>query len=709
MMDSQSPLNGLIRKLESDHYDPKVHGDGFVVTWDQKKREVVDKRGFLKNVFNAKHYQFFFVTTHTKPMVIKQVPFEWHEGTSDISLEFDATFKLRVTSEEEAKQLVRVLSNSGSPEKGLVNLIDKNLYACMANLYEQRQLQADKNLLSDFYQQGLQNGECAELNSDVTREMQLELKGTDFGVGFTLRNAPERFTDFKYHSEIKETGLKVTSECQLTLNNYQAYRKSGIKTIDGVVDHMKEGIDRAIRQHILGKTEMELLSNFKTASSQAVSISQQVKDSVGAQAQSIGYELKSFHTLPDIAPLQLLNGLMLVFDESDGAFNTGVIGGRIRLNMRLEVKAIDGEFDKYRHLFSSDDAEHQLDLLNITQEKILTRIKEHLAVICKEVLRQYQDNHLKALTNFADEVRPLLEREIIDQMKRQHGLDIVVKTLMPVESEDASRLEELRRKKRPFKFELFSGDDNNQGASLTFNGSFEILTLDFDSTNSWDAFEGHDYGYRMDSPERSKTGVQLSSDREWKTHAIEQELQDIEQELIRFFQTSDRFIPDLNTWLHDRKNNVLVQTALLKEAEQKINKSRGLIIELERLNVQDNKLNNTRLEQRNNALNSLTEKQKILNEQELKTIRHEAELRAELDQELARKEIELVEDGISGLGDLDARKKSLNQEKTAISTISGSLNDFIPKRQNLENSKIEALEDILGTNKKNQEGINEHE
>lgn len=705
MTDLQSPLNDLIRKLDSDHYDLKVHGEGFIVTWNQKTREVVEKRGFIKDVFSIKHYEFFFVRTHTKPIVIKQLQFEWHEGTSDISLEFDATFKLRVTSEDEAKQLVRILSQSGSPEKGLLNLIDKNLYVCMARIYEERQLQSDKNLLSDFYQEGLQKGECARLNADVTREMQTELKGTDFGIGFTLRNAPERFADFKYDSEIKETGLKVASECQLTLNNYQAYRKSGIGNIEGVVAHMQEGIDRAIRQHILGKTEMELLSNFKTASSQALSISDQVKQSVSGQARAIGYELESFHTLPDIAPLQLLNGLMLVFDENDGAFKTGVIGGRIRLNMRLEIKAIEGEFDKYRHLFSNTDTDHQLDLLNITQTQILNRIKVHLEVICKEVLRQHQDNHLKTLTHFDTEVRPTLEAELVDRMRVQHGLDVTVKTLMPVESEDASRLEELRRRKRPFNFDVFSSDGSKQAAKLLLHSSFEVLSLDFDDLNSWEAFEGHDYGYRMDSAERNKQGRSNTDDRHWKTDAIEHELKDIEGELIRFFKSSDLLIPDMNLWLNDRKHNMAMQNALIDAAKEKIQKSRGLLIEVERLDIQDEQLNQARLAQRTDVLENIRIKDKQLAYQHLEDLKNTARHKTELNTELKDKEVQLIDEEISDFDQLSALKKELSDDEETANRNNSALTDFVPQTVKTERSDLNALEDILGKNNTQKKGI----
>lgn len=698
MADSHSPLSNLIRKLASEHYDPKVHGEGFIVTWNKKSRRVIDKRGLLSTLFGSKNLEFYFVKTHTKPIVIKPLPFEWHEGTSDVSLDFDATFKLRVTSEEEAKQLVRILSNSGTPEKGLLNLIDKHLYSCMARIYQERLVQDDKNLLTDFYQQGLEKGESTKLNGDVSREMQTELKGMDFGIGFTLRNAPERYADFKYNSKIKETGLEVSSECQLTLCNYQAFRKSGITGIDGVVAHMKEGIDRAIRQHILGKSEMELLSNFKTASSQQVSISDQVKDSVESQAKAIGYELKSFHTLPNIAPLQLLNGLMLVFDENDGAFKTGIFGGRIRLNIRMEVKAIEGAFDKYRHLFSNSESDNQIDLLNITQTQILKRVKSHIEVICREVLRQHQDNHLKALTNFENEVRPTLETEISERMKKQHGLEVTIKTLLPVESEDASRLEELRKRKFPFQFSVFSGGSSSSAAELTFSSSFEILGLDLENPTSWESFEGHDFGYRMDSSIRHTSGDKENlSDRNWKSAAIERELEDIRDELVRFMKSSDLLIPDLNIWLNDRKNNIAIQKKLIELAQLKIKSSRGLEISIERIEIQDDKLNEAFIAERDNTMNQILDKKKLAGKHELEDLAREDKRKARLNEETTAKEIELIDEEIDSFETLSEVKEQHKHELKGNKSSPQSLQGLRPKSNGSKEENQNALEDILSS------------
>lgn len=698
MDENISNLSDLIRKVESNYHNPRVHGQGFIVTWHNKKNEVVNEGAILSDFFNKKYYEYFFVKLHTKPVVIKKLPFSWYEGASEIALDFYATFQLRVSDEVEAKQLVEILSMSGIPERGLLNLIDKHLHICMSNLYAKCTSMGEANLLDEFYQQALQRGESSRLNQAVTEQMTIELKGMDFNIGFTLRNAPERYADFNYQTQIQETGLEVSSECQLMLNNYQAYRKSEIKDIDGVIQYMKEGIDRAIRQHILGKSEMDLLSNFKTATSQSVSISDQVKQSVQAQANAIGYELNSFHTLPNIAPLRLLNGLMLTFDKDDGAFKTGMFGSRVRLNIRLEIKAQEGQFEKYRHLFASAENDNQIDLLGITQAQILDRIKILVHDICKEVMLNDQFNHYEALSQFEKVVRPTLTQEITTRLEEQHGLKADVKSLMAVESEDAMRLEELRGQKVQINFKRFFNTEQG-GAEYTFNSAFEVLGLVKQTTDSWETFEKWDFGYCIDSPERqTKAMFKSESDVVCKKRAIESELHDIHEEIVRLLNASPLLIPSIDLWVNKREFNSKLQAELLNEVTTALKSSRGMDIFIERLEIKDEDLIKAQLGSRGRKLESIAKTEQINIDHMLDGLEQQHGYKKTLADEIVEKQKDFLVE-LDDFDDLEESQALIRKEYPDTRFAQTSLMDMLPNSQKVQTNALEELTDVLSPSK----------
>ncbi|SIO96321.1 hypothetical protein [Vibrio spartinae] len=691
---SLHPLNELLIKQESDYYNPQYHGDGVVVSWNRDAGNVVTKKGLFSSFRSKKSLEYYFVKFHPKPLVVKQLPFEWNEGTSDIELEFDAIFKIRLTSEGDAQKLVEVVAKTGRPEEGLVRLIDKCLDQCMTDLYNQVKSQPGKNLLDEFYQLELQKGESLELNQAVTEMMLRELEGLDFAIGFTLRNAPERIINFNYLSEIEETGLEVTSKCQLRLSNFQSFRKSGLNGVDDVQTFMKSAIDRAVRQHILGKSDMELLSNFNRPSSQDVSISDQVKNSVSQDALSIGYELKSFHTLPDIAPLDLLNGIQVIFDENDGAFRTGQFGGQIRLHMDMDIKSVDGEFKKYCHLFTHSDNDQQVDLLQVTKCQIIERIKVILATICRQAMRLEKQDHFTLISRFETDVKPELEAHIVESMREQHGLDVYVKNIAPVESEDASRQAELCRKKCAFEFDFFNVPS---GDNLTLKSVFEVISLStaMDSAGNqhvspvaWEAFERHDYGYRADSPQRFEQEI-TRTDREWKTQAIQAELEDIRKELIHCVSASDILNADIHSWLYDRKHNKMVQQALIDEAKKAIEKSRGLVIDIARFEIKNHLLNSALQEQKERKFENI----KTLEEQKAKQqhdqLLHEASQSHKLSSTITDKKIEMIDNDDVPLEEYSNSLVSVSKDE--------SLQDIVSRQLGGGRSgTVKQLEDVLG-------------
>jgi len=714
MPDVKSQLNELIRQTKSSYHDSKHHGEGFLIVWDTKKRKTLEKKNFLSFLFSDR-YEYYFVKSHSKPIMISDVEFSWHEGTSEISLDFNASFQLKISTQEEAEKLVATLASVGQPDIGLYNLIDRYLYEVMTDIY-QKSTDEKQNLLKEFYQNGLQRGESTLLNQKVSSCVAKNLQDTEFKIGFTLRNAPEHHVYYKHSTPItkpeeklKESeSLMVESDCRLTLSNYQAYKKSGIKDDKGLKKYIESSINSAIRNNMLGKSLMELLGNFRNGTGGKKPIAVLIKEEVWQKAQDIGYELESFHTLPDIAALQLLEGIAIVFDEYDSPLKVGAFGGKIKLNIRMSVQAIDGRFEQYKHFVTirdNDFSKHE--------------IKKPVQNLCVEVLRQYQQ--IDVLRDFDSKIKEVLKNTIIGGMEEQHGLAVVINTLQPIESEDASRLEELRGNKHVIEFDFVSNSETEDTAKITVTTAFQINTVDFNNTNSWTAFEQQDFGYRIASPVRNKnrdnvparptesggfdltwqglgyrSGSPLKNDnqappktpsnsyieydRAWKNIAIEDEIQSIRAEIIRAISNSPAFVIDIRLWLFDVKHKKKIEEKIIGDAKESILISRGLHIDIEPFITKDEILQKAQLEFRDKELISGNKKQEQRHKLELERRIKSEERNQVLESALVSKTADIIDnadedDGIEEL--LKIKEKTLDTAHRLEKSSKSSIADFV--------------------------------
>jgi hypothetical protein len=394
------------------------------------------------------------------------------------------------------------------------------------------------------------------LNEDVTRLVREALGGMDFRIGFTLQDAPVRVTDFKHCTEI-------------------AREPSGKRFM-------------SVREHIIGKSLLELLSNFeRNHSSNEPSISENVRAAVKAQAMAIGYELRSFYSLPDLAPLKLLSGIRIDIDGDEHAFSTGYGGGLVRISLSIDVRAKHGEFEKQKHLLSSATGGDAVDMLSMSFADVVEKIKVPVLRICANVFKQY--SHRECIGEFDKTIRPALEKAIYDGMLHQFGLVVDIKSLFPVESEDASRFRELAARKWPFRFKVISKSAPPGSTLVEFQCAFRVIAIDME--HGWDTFEKTDFGYRMNSAARHTEEISAGSvadlDRKWKSLAIEKELKDIEEELVRFFKTGLELVPNLAAWYRDRTANQEVQRVMLEKAKLRLKTNRGLEFEIEHLTLDD--------------------------------------------------------------------------------------------------------------------------
>lgn len=689
MSDPNQQIVELVRKVDSEFHDPNLHGQGVVVSWNRKKKQWVSNQGALSKVLGRKNVDYYFVKTNSKPIYIKKLSFEWCEGTSDVSLAFEANFQIRIRDEQDAEKLVQLLIQTPaiSVDNAFYQLIDERLHASMEGLYIQCN-SARKNLLDEFYLTGSPKGENFDLDNEVSQAVNSSLQGLDFRIGFTLFDAPERVADFSHCTQLKKSPSQkefdVESECMLKLNNYQMYKRSGIKNLDESIAYMKKVIDQAINEYVSGKSLFDLFSNFGSSSeSNKKSILEQVRQQVEDEAQAIGYELQSFYSLPDVAPLKLLNGIRIDIDENE-AFSTAYGGGNIKINAGLDVKAIHGSFDDLLHLLSPSGNSQDMDVLEFNHNDLVKRIKDPIVAICANVIKQ--KDYKTASIDFNEKVKSDIESTLENEMKTRYGLKVEVKSMFPVETEDSSRLRELSGKSKQFDFSITSHGVDNSEFLVDCSCAFKVTGIDMDA--GWDAFEKTDFGYRTNSPERKLfKGLDENAtdyDRLCKNKAIEEELNDIADELFRYFRPIMQSKSNLYARFRSPAENQKLQDELLSGAVLAIAQKRGLIVDIENIALDDKFITEKAAEERERKYAHIEATQLKKNDLVLEQLEKSVKRKSDFDDYIAEERKSLISD-IDSIEELqrieEQAKDPLENVTEAPESISQSLNSSLKLSQ----------------------------
>jgi hypothetical protein len=702
MAEQTQPLAELVREIGSDFYDPAVHGQGVVVTWHNKRKEWVFAKGVLDKLFGQQHLRHFFVQTASKPLQFKKMRFEWSEGTSDITLDLEANFNIKLADKNDAQKLVSALQdmNAVTLHEGLFQLLDQQLHNCMHDIYDAcMSATPRRNLLDEFYQSDTHKGESERLNRDVSNGVRKALSNLPFAIGFTLQNAPERVADFSHCTVLKrnpsQKEFNVQSECTLKLANYQAYKKSGVASLDHVKKHMKQVIDQALHEYVSGKTLFDLFSRFESDVGDEESIATLVRARVEVAAAGIGYNVQSFYSLPDVAPLKLLNGIRIDIDEDDGAFSTGYGGGAIKINASMDVKAIDGDFNKLLHLLSPSGDYENLDVLDFSYPELVERIKKPLLAICAKVVKQ-QDYRL-ASTNFEGQVVPLLEAKLQSEMATLYGLEVSLKSVFPVETEDSNRLRELSGSSHTVTFKVLSQYATQDNSFVEFKSTFRVVGIDLE--NGWEAFERADFGYRTKSTKRTKFN-ELSPDapdfdRQCKYRAIELELADIANEVIHLLKAELKRHPDLIDWYRSAQSDDEQHRQLLKRVEQAVKASRGLNLRLEILAIDDDFVIGELEAERKARINHIVATNKLKGEQQLIEIKHTLDRKRALELQIDTQKKSVISD-IEDMAELNRIEQQIKDPLHTIAetptSISQTLLSIGPGKHDSDNFRTDTTQ-----------------
>lgn len=288
-----------------------------------------------------------------------------------------------------------------------------------------------------------------------------------------------------------------------------------------------------------------------------------------------------------------------------------------------------------------------------------------------------------------------------------YGLEVDIKSMFQVETEDASRLRELSGRSRPFKFSMISHGNTDGDLLAEFQSAFKVLGIDME--NGWDAFEKSDFGYRFNSPVRNKSlhnsrEAGHDYDRHCKTQAIEDELNDIGKEIIRYLKARLELIPNLYAWYRDPSANRDFQKTLLEEARNIIRHSRGLEIYIEDIILDDNYLTTQALAERDRKYLHIADlqeqKNKLSSEQFIKSV----ERKIQIDDALAQQKSAIMAE-VNELESLQSMEEELDNPLNNMPVTPESIGHALS--QAAQNSQTHSYQDAIKklTNTRNETEI----
>ncbi len=502
---------------------------------------IVDKPGFLGKLFGIgrpKGTQYICVCETTKPEVFKNVELCWSEGTSDLDLDFLATFRIRIESNEQAQALAMFVSGAEGCSKELVKKIDSSLHNAMTSFLAE--CGESMSLLDHFYNETGVPGMSENLNSRVSKHITKKLRGASFGIGFKIKDLPpqEILVTSSPQFDLKGSGKpwSMTTKAKLRLTNYQNYKKSGMQSADTVIASMKQAMTVSVEAHLYGKEFFELVDQFFPGQNDEVdtSIKSAIEKDIAEKAKHLGFEVKLFHALPDVPPLKLVEGIRFELRPKDHGFKTQDSDSIVRIEMVADAKAI--EFTKLKQLFTPTDA-------GVT-DKLTDEAHKNI----QDTLRKI--NNMQFNLGFEEKVKPLIESNLTTLFSDRYGLKLDITSLNPLQTDDMERLEMLCARRKQIKLSFSPQADGGSGDVVHYSCTFRVIGF---APNGWAEFTRQDHGFRKNSKFRERIAVDRSApELQLKNEAIDRELGEIASNISDNVQEAFSKIPGLanltRTW-----------------------------------------------------------------------------------------------------------------------------------------------------------------
>lgn len=531
---SEHDLNDLIRTINPVTFSANVNGAGHrIVLVDGEASLYVPRRfDWLRGGRSRRHV---FVKKVQTPRQVKGWSFTWSEGTTDVSLDFEASFVIEANEDVHALALAKKLSN-GPEEAGeaLYGVISAHLHQALGNLLQSCN-ERSASLLDEFDRSAVGYGESTALNLAVTTAVSQALGGAPFRIGFRMKDPAPRQIEVQctdaFTLQDSNLNRQAVTTALLQLENFQAYRKSGLKTEAAVREAVARKIGEAVKERLFAKNYYEVVRSFAQGEK---SIKRLMEAKVQDFAKGIGYRVKLFQTFPDIAALELFDGKRIEVPAALEKYPLLNSGGFVRLSIDLRVRVVD-DFSRLNRLVDPDARD--------LAEPIILLVRQS----CRDTLQRF--DHRTFNLEFADAVAPRLQAAIVRELAK-FGLEAEVLGIRPEPTEEASRYEAIRGRSIEFSAEISPQADFGDADPVCIEGAIEVIGL---TPDGWAQFQAKDYGYREDSrrneadlrQQAQERGVALVGVMDRRALAIAIELTELRERAIATLSKELSMVPGL--------------------------------------------------------------------------------------------------------------------------------------------------------------------
>lgn len=475
-------IDDLVRPINPATFSASVHGAGHHVVLSGG-RAGPHKKTLLGGWLGGRDEKHYFVKSWTVPKEVKGWRFRWSEGTSAISLDFEASFVIQANEDVQAYRLVEVLSAPPNAGEALYQLINGALNEELSLL--EQGTRKTGSLLGEFRRSSIGAAESEDLNGKVGTRVRNALGGAAFRIGFQLLDAPPM------QVEVHRVGAQADpftladsrrqhvaeTEAMLRLENYQVFRKSNLRTEEDVRKAIGAAITEAVKALLFGRKYYDVIKSFWEGPD---SLDKQMRARIEKEAEAIGYSVQMFNALPDMAALRLLEPLRIDIDAKDEKYDLKNSVGYVQFGVALVTQA--GSDVSRLHLLIQPDA---TDVV----EPIAARVRQ----ICRDTVQRF--DHLDFNLAFEDKVVKALTSAICDGLGG-YGLTTQVVNIRQEQTEEGGRFKAIRGRTIDFAATIPPHANAEESDPVPVSGTISVETM---TPTGWEAFESKDFGYRSDS------------------------------------------------------------------------------------------------------------------------------------------------------------------------------------------------------------------
>lgn len=538
---SDQMISSVIRRIDVKEFSEEAHGPGRAINYNSKTKSAsIRTDNLIERLKPSRNLTTYFLKQVSKPQVVEAVPFTWKEGTSNVSLDFFATFQLRVdtTSIDESLSIVCALHHPHGVGCSLYEIIDGCIDRVLSDEYRRCQ-ERGVDLLSIFYKSGVLVHDSESLDRKISAELQKTIGVRNANIGLRLAHLPPQYLEIQCETfldirDIEEQKYKVKTKADVELSNYQLFKQQGFdkntSTEDTIRESIQSDIHRAVRKHVFDFGYFDLIESFytTTVTNNEDAISKKIENDIKLMVSNKGYEIKLFHTLCDIPPLVLIDqGMRVTLNPEMHQFKTKDSSLPVGLNLTLGL-----HLKSFKKIKSIIKPEH--DALKMEFE-----ITDQIYHACKDVLANTTIYEFDLA--FDESIRYKLVENLDKNLREKFGFEFEIVTMQPILSENKERLDALINETRKFQLSISSQANSGARDNVEYQGAFIVTGMD---EQGYHRFVSKDFGFCKTSNKRNDSAYQKllakirsdgasmsigssSFEQAWKQHCVEFELESL--------------------------------------------------------------------------------------------------------------------------------------------------------------------------------------